>query len=512
MIRRANGANIDITGRASYEADDTQEDYNQGLSLRRAQVLETVLERLGTDLSVPVNVVNRTGTGFIDGRNAYQAAQNGNGTYDAPKFRNSSATYTPPPPIIPTRQVSVRRPPPHTEPIKTPTERGPAPNAPERPPVFRSIKIRARLERNRLVLAEVAGELDFVTQVEASAQTIRDGSGHSDATNLTIASQPNATADPNANPGDGIVDYRLTMSYDSATKKLRQELVFGAGETDRDGLLHVFNSSEGASSVIGDISGALLIFAPLLAGSVDSAVTAEGDEATVAIAIAAAEIGLATTLGLTGVIGMKRIIWFGAALSATESIQGDPYYLLDIEGADLDEVSALFDYGVDFAIAFSVGPVNINSSLDTPLRVRYRALGFKLNFQNGVHYSPVFDTSKGYEINLSDPGLFDVGAPLDKILKVLGVRVARNNPLVLELDIGLRVNLGVISVESMRITQPLDPFGPPTLLPTECIGQHPRRAGRIRLSGSARRHQRLARSHPGSHRAARHGRAGDPAD
>ena len=466
LLRRANGANIDLVGRASYEADDTQGDYNQALSERRAQVLETVLDKLGTELGVPVNIINRTGTGFADARAAHQAAATGGPAYDPRIFRDTSVTYTPIV-ITPTRQVSVRRPPPKTEPIKTPTERGPAPNAPERPPVFRSIKIRVRLERNRLVLAEVAGELDFVTQAEASAQTIRDGSGHTDATNLTVASQPNATANPNANPGDGIVDYRLTMSYDSATKKLRQELVLGAGETDKDGLLQVFNSGEGASSVIGDIAGALLIFAPLLAASINSAVTAEGDEATVDMVIAGSEIALATTLGLTGVIGMKRIIWFGGSLSATESIQGDPYYLLDIEGADLDEVSAMFDYGVDFAVAFSVGPININSSLDTPLRVRYRALGFKLNFQNGVHYSPVFDTSKGYEIDLSDPGLFDVGAPLDKILKVLGVRVARNNPLVIELDIGLKVNMGVITVESMRITQPLDPFGPPTLLPTE---------------------------------------------
>jgi hypothetical protein len=466
LLRRANGANIDLVGRASYEADDTAADYNQSLSERRARVLSEVLNALGTELGVPVNIVNRTGTGFTDARAAQLAAAAGGPAYNPREFRDTSVTYTPIV-ITPTRQVSVRRPSPNTEPIKTPTERGPAPNAPESPPVLRSLRIRARLERNRLVLAEVAGQLDFVTQVEASAQTIRDGSGHNESTNLTVTAQQNATADPNANPGDGIVDFRLTMSYDSATRKLHQELVFGAGETDRDGLIQVFNSGAGASSVIGDITGALLIFAPLLAASVDSAVTAEGDEATVEIAIAATEIALATTLGLTGVIGMRRITWFGAALSATESIQGDPYYLVDVEGAGLEEVSAMFDYGVDFAVAFSVGPININSSLDTPLRVRYRALGFKLNFQKGVHYTPVFDTSKGYEIDLSDPGLFDVGAPLDKILKVLGARVARNNPLVMEVDIGLKVNLGVITVESMRITQPLDPFGPPTLLPTE---------------------------------------------
>jgi outer membrane protein OmpA-like peptidoglycan-associated protein len=41
----------------------TQGDYNQALSVRRAQVLETVLDRLGNDLSVPVNINNRTGTG-----------------------------------------------------------------------------------------------------------------------------------------------------------------------------------------------------------------------------------------------------------------------------------------------------------------------------------------------------------------------------------------------------------------------------------------------------------------
>ena len=36
----------------------------------------------------------------------------------------------------------------------------------------------------------------------------------------------------------------------------------------------------------------------------------------------------------------------------------------------------------------------------------------------------------------------------------------------LELDLGLKVNLGIISVDSVRVTIPIDPPGAPSLIPT----------------------------------------------
>ena len=89
-----------------------------------------------------------------------------------------------------------------------------------------------------------------------------------------------------------------------------------------------------------------------------------------------------------------------------------------------------------------------------------------------------------------------VGGPLGPLLRVDSLKVARQNPLILEMDLGLNANLGVVEVESVRVRMPIDPPGMPDDHPDGDQRQHSGHARRHRLSRYPRqRLRRRARPH-----------------
>jgi hypothetical protein len=444
-----------VSGFASHEKDSgfTQ---NEALAQKRADVLRGLIARrlADTGASRPFDAAK----GF-----SHKADEANPDADSDPRFRVGIATAA---------QVTVdgghqasaelvERP---RTPVPEPqVEHPPAPSEPERPPFFRRFGGRLRLERDELSLFELFIQLDFTTQAEETAGFIRSGDSRNEGTsNLAQA----VTTAPGASESgeQGVLDARFTITWDRPTRRRTMALALGFDQATRDGWVHI---GKFTPRPLANTLGSLLVFAPLLNQGIESAVNREGDESQADIVIAAAEVGLATALGLTGALEFQKWTLFGIELSATQLLSDDE------EGSEsrFGNLAALLDYAVDFVVAANFGLFTVESALDPqgnprPTRVRYRGFGFRLEFQDPNTYQPVFDTSRGFELGMAEPGALVVGGPLGPLLRVDSVKVGRQNPLVLEMDLGLNANLGVVEVESVRVRMPIEPPGVPLIIPT----------------------------------------------
>ncbi len=322
-----------------------------------------------------------------------------------------------------------------------------------RPPFLRRLSFRIRLERSVLVLLEISGEVDFETQTEERLRNAGVSTG-----SLAMKQLP-AAVEGNDNPADGVVEFKLLVTYDTSTKEFDETLYLGASPEDKDGLLRTTITADDNidDKRIRNIAGALLTLAPVInstAAALDPG--SAGDWAALAVSLAVPIAIGGIEIDGVFIFQTQSITLFGGELRFRQFLpQGeDPLRFTD--------AGVIFDYSVEFKI--EIPQLGIHTEKN--LKVRYRAVGFNLHFEDGVTYQPIFDTSRGYEIDLGDPGLFNIEGPLGNLIKILGVRLARFNPLTLELDLGLKVDLGIVTVDRFKVKWPLDPFGPPSILPS----------------------------------------------
>lgn len=446
------GTTVDLLATASFERNE-REPEDQNLSSRR---LDVALDLIAANPSSGVMIGTTSATGFT---NARSAVIGGDTSRRAdPNDRAVTFTFRPPSQGADSAQATISRPArPASTPSSTPTgtpivQNSPPASSPpaRRPPVIKRLSFRVRLERNVPVLLELSGQLDFETELE---QRLRQGG----ATNPGTASA--ASGDLSlTNQNDGLVDFKINVTYDTATKQLNETLSLNAAPADIDGLLQMQNNrAEGASRtgdmVLKDIFGSLLTFAPVI-NSATTAATTRGTEADwVAMGVS---IGVPVAISALDVFRTQKVTLFGGEMRFRQYLPAgtDPLRFTD--------AGIVFDYGVEFGVVIQ----SLGIRTTRPLKVRYKAIGFNLHFDGGVSYQPIFDASKGYEINLSDPGLFNLPSPLGDWLKIASARIARFNPLTLELDFALKVDLGVVTVDRFKVKLPLDPIGTPMIMPT----------------------------------------------
>lgn len=417
------GTSLTVSGYASYEGDPStaQEERNLRLSERRRQAMIDALTEAGYTSLLPGDALGTQAAraqASIDGQPAAPP--------DSPAWWRARAVSADPAAAI-TVTGELSRPA-----APTPAQLDPTPPQTATPDCFRKIGVRVELVRSTVIRVEIYGEIDVETAAE---------------TQLRRHAQPPLRQGPR-NPNDGICTFlaRLRIAEDQASWVVSAE--FRALDADLDGLAKIEDSN--ANEVALDILGAVSILAPLT-----SATTTLSPAAGAVVALGS------IALGASDLIHTKRLILRGAELVVSQGIVGsDGTTTVDDRGT---QVSVLFD--LEIAFSFDLTIVRVDPA--QPITTRYKAVGVRSSWDTapgtggaGVDYLPlpVFDPSRGYSLDIP-AGSLTASPPLDNILRILGVRVSRDNPTYLEVEVGMGIELGVVKVDSVRVRARVD--GPP---------------------------------------------------
>ena len=432
---------VNIEGRASWENNPTAVTTNQNLSEWRLQVAQNILT--GAHMTI--------GSAHATGQSVAQAA----GRQSNPADRVAKVTGTPkagqPSYELSGTLARAAKPGGGTGTgtagqLATPPGTPPAASN-SKPPSLKRLSFRVRLEKNVPVLVEISGEIDMQQQTQAALLAQPGVNGGS----LGMQNTPNATANPHAGPS--VVDFALNVTYDTATHNLTETITAGASPADKNGFVIVSNSpgDSGAGHVLKNIFGAVLAFAPILNAATTALDPASAGEWT----DLAISLGPPVVIGGLGWINTVNVTLYGFDLVVRENVPSG------LSSATFTSAALTFDYQV----SFTIDVLGVITSTRT-LSVRYKAFGFALDFTGTPAFKFVFDTSKGYTLDLSDPDLLHLPGALGDILKIAETRLAQYNPLTLELDLVIKADLGVVTVDEFKVKIPLDGSSAPMILPS----------------------------------------------
>ena len=337
----------------------------------------------------------------------------------------------------------------------------PTPTEPEPPGWFRSLKLIIRIVKGDVIAAEADLQVFMQAFVEESLKPTAINTDTSPAGRSLTQGVP---VGPD-NPTDGITNFRLLVQSDPSTGREQITGSIGADPADTSGLMvwgWLPGEQRAPRDTVRNVMGSYLTFWPLLADlPLDAAAGRASSEDTAAAVV---DVGLSVVaMGIPAVIGalpfleVERIVWYG----------GEVHVGLRPSTGDV-ETDILADLAVAWATTGTIaGVLSINP--DKPLTVRYKAIGVHTanrdaTGKDAFQLHPVFDSSRGYTIDVQGSGSLVVADPIGKILRILAARLSRTNPLTLEIDIGMSVDLGVVSVDRAGVRVYLDdPTRPPEL-------------------------------------------------
>jgi len=197
----------------------------------------------------------------------------------------------------------------------------------------------------------------------------------------------------------------------------------GAGDSD-----FLWRTKAGT---LGDAAGAYAVFAPMFAGAL-----APGASGLVKVGATA---GLITPIVAAGIFKARAVTVLGGELRLVDG-GAEAFLFLDIET----------EFDLDMKVI----------KTRRPLKVRQKAIGFSLAFEGDDGLQPVFDPTRGFSLDLSDPSAFEVpNGPLGDLLQPDRARVAKENPLRIEIDLVPKLNLGIVTVDRTTAFVEIDRAG-----------------------------------------------------
>jgi hypothetical protein len=317
---------------------------------------------------------------------------------------------------------------------------------------FKQAHLRLVMDHSRLIAVEVRLKIDVRTVLETYLTKVKDGN----SSQLPPAVGENEPAMPvgkkkvgPADPNDGVLDMRVQVTLDDTVD--RWHVVASLFENDKDGFLQspppsATNQPTAVEQFWRDFFGTMIALTPLL----DAVATPDSTAGSIVALAAGVAVPFAAVQ--TGVVHVPRITLYGGEFTLSHDNAGT-------RGA------LLLDVEVALVIALVIGGTTlIDTNPKNPITVRYKAIGFATSDQpNLSHLVPVFDSSKGYTLNVPSTGGISVPEPLGDILQVAGTRIARSNPVNIELDLELKADLGVVSVDRTTIRIPLEEGHAPTI-------------------------------------------------
>lgn len=414
------GTTWNVEGWASYEGDNSagKRTYNTALSARRRDALVRILEAHG--------FTGRVTPGVAHGHTV--ASTSTNPKPGSSVWWRARATATLPTGTTEVVTADLTRP--AAPPVVADVD--PAPARPPVPDCFRKVGVRVELVRGTFVRAEIYGEFDVQTAAEQRL----------------AASTPGSSLPARTNPSDGICAFlvRLRIAEDRSSWEVTAE--FRAIEGDLDGLAKVERRATGDPTAL-NVLGAVAALSPLLAAATPPSPTA--GELVPMVILSGAAVGV----GASGVLQTRYVILRGGELVVTDGLV-DP---ASGTGPRTTTVSVLLD--VETAFTFDLGFIRVRP--ESPIVTRYKAVGVRSTWESRprgdgtVEYVPlpVFDPSRGYTLDVP-AGSLVAGEPLGELLRILGVRVSRDNPTYLEVEVGMGVDLGIVRVDTVRVRLRLD--------------------------------------------------------
>lgn len=364
--------------------------------------------------------------------------------------------------VIPdiTGSIALHRAPEPPPPDKPPPD--PQPEAPKPPSWFRSASLKLRVVASEIIAGEATLEIDMEMVAEKSLR--ESGALPADAQAPSGRALVQGSAVGPDNPADGITKFRILVQSDPATGKLTTLVSAGADPADKNGL-YTFGwmpgepgapteaNPESAKDFPRTLLGSYLTFWPILAEfPFDEMKPGE----VVDVALSGAALAVPAGIAALDWFQVERVVWYGVEFEGSwRNVAGN----VSFDGRILVDVET--DWSADF-----IGLVKIMPN--SPLKVRYKAIGLRFgdtgdDGSEEFVFRPVFDSSRGYTIDLSGGGAPQLIDPLGKILRILGARLSKSNPLTFEMEIGLGVDLGVVRVDRAGLRVYLDESRPAEL-------------------------------------------------